>query len=263
MFTYSGPTGPEYWGNLSNDYVPCKNGAVQSPVNIEKDEAVLNSTLNPLNRKYSSSVNSTLINSCYHIGVKFEDQSGAGVLNVDGKDYTLIKLHWHTPSEHQIDGYQFPAELHLVHQAADATLSVVSILYNYTSDDDSVDPFLAEQIEEQLVELPNVSCGGKGARLPLGNLDLTELGNQAKNYYRYVGSLTTPGCTETVIWTVLQKVRSISQDQVEALRNPLNGSYKENARPTQPLHDRKVQVSDSDNEDDDDDGDNDDDDGDD
>lgn len=48
------------------------------------------------------------------------------------------------------------------------------------------------------------------------------------------------------------QVRSISQDQVEALRNPLNGSYKENARPTQPLHDRKIQVCDSDNEDDDD-----------
>ena len=44
-------------------------------------------------------------------------------------------------------------------------------------------------------------------------LDLL-LPNDKENLYRFEGSLTTPGCFETVTWTVLQDTVKISQSQV-------------------------------------------------
>jgi carbonic anhydrase len=34
-------------------------------------------------------------------------EGNCGVLIVDGKNYTFKQMHWHSPSEHQIDGVQY------------------------------------------------------------------------------------------------------------------------------------------------------------
>ncbi|PON83082.1 Carbonic anhydrase, alpha-class [Trema orientale] len=137
-FTYSGTTGPGQWGSLSPSYSTCSAGKRQSPVNIEKDNVVHNKKFKPLTRNYLPA-NSTLVNNGFNIGVHFEEN--AGVLDVDGKNYTLKQMHWHTPSEHRLDGVQFPAELHLVHKAEDDSLSVVAVLFNYS---DRQDPLLSK-----------------------------------------------------------------------------------------------------------------------
>lgn len=41
-------------------------------------------------------------------------------------------------------------------------------------------------------------------------------------YFRYGGSLTTPPCSEGVIWTVTEKVQTISKDQIKLLQEPLD-----------------------------------------
>ncbi|GMN34835.1 hypothetical protein TIFTF001_044948 [Ficus carica] len=202
VFTYSGSSGPPFWGSLCEEYNTCSSGEVQSPVNIYKDDVVSNTSLKPLTRYYNPTANATLVNNCYHVGIHYEED--AGVLNVDGKNYTLKKMHWHSPSEHQIDGVPYPAELHLVHKSNDGNLSVVAILYKYTDDNES-DPLLS-QIKDQVDALPHVECGNPEAQISLGNLDLTELRNQTTKYYRYAGSLTTPPCSEKIIWTILGKV---------------------------------------------------------
>lgn len=38
------------------------------------------------------------------------------------------------------------------------------------------------------------------------------------NYYRYKGSLTTPGCTESVVWTVFETPIPLSKAQVRQLK---------------------------------------------
>lgn len=35
-----------------------------------------------------------------------------------------------------------------------------------------------------------------------------------RNYYRYQGSLTTPTCSEVVVWTLFEERNTISQNQV-------------------------------------------------
>ncbi|XAR69750.1 Carbonate dehydratase [Bertholletia excelsa] len=82
-------------------------------------------------------------------------------------------------------------------------------------------------------------------QIPVGTFDARKLRRRLRHYYRYVGSLTTPPCSEKVIWHVSGEVRSISKEQVEILRAPLQSTCKSNCRPVQPLNGRRVELFDS------------------
>nr|GMC88922.1 alpha carbonic anhydrase 1, chloroplastic [Ipomoea batatas] len=128
-FGYSGPTGPGRWADLSPAFSECAKGKSQSPVNIlTHSNAIVHTKYKPLLIHYAKSVNSTLINYGFNVGIRYGAE--AGMIVLDGKNYTLKQMHWHAPSEHRIDGVQFAAELHLVHFAvADHTLAVIAVLF--------------------------------------------------------------------------------------------------------------------------------------
>ncbi|CAL5387425.1 unnamed protein product [Camellia sinensis] len=196
-FSYSGDTGPDKWGSLSPDYAACSNGKSQSPINIVENKAVPNKTLKPLRRQYYP-VNATLVNNGYNVEMEFGN-AGAGVLIGNGKNYTLQQIHWHTHSEHTIDNASFDAELHLVHKASDANISVIAILYELGNGNKS-DPIISKTgaIQSQLAKLAS-----NETEIDIGTFDTSQLWKKTNKYYRYVGSLTTPPCTENVIWHVL------------------------------------------------------------
>ncbi|CAL5334518.1 unnamed protein product [Camellia sinensis] len=230
-FSYSGDTGPDKWGSLSPDYKKCSKGKSQSPINIVEDKAVPDKTLKPLRRQYYP-VNATLVNNGYNVELDF---GNAGVLIGNGKNYTLKHMHWHTRSEHTIDNAPFPAELHLVHKARDGSFSVISILYELGKPD----PIITK-IQSQLAKLASTGT----AKIAVGTFDTSQLWKKTNKYYKYVGSLTAPPCTENVIWHVLGEKRSISPAQIDALKAPLLPANKNNYRPVQPLHGRKVALFD-------------------
>lgn len=65
-------------------------------------------------------------------------------------------------------------------------------------------------------------------------------------YFRYHGSLTIPGCQESVTWTLFKESVKISSAQMKSLRNLTNASGKQlvnNYRPVQPLNKRTVKNS--------------------
>ena len=142
------------------------------------------------------------------------------------EEYKFKVIHWHSPSEHTINGQRFPLELHLVHANEEGHLAVIGILYKIGNPD-----AFSDQVEEQLRELRNVS------RVSAGVVELKPLQKRTGSYFRYVGSLTTPPCTEHVIWNILGKVRELSAEQLELLTAPL--PHKDN-RPPQPLYGRSV-----------------------
>ncbi|KAM7263871.1 hypothetical protein ACFE04_001554 [Oxalis oulophora] len=232
QFSYGGETGPTRWGSLDSSYAACSSGKTQSPVNISS-EAVHNKNLKPLERDYKKG-NGTLINDGHGIAMDFK--GGIGSMVIDGKSYTFEQMHWHTPSEHLLDGEQFPLELHLVHKTTEDNIAVVGILFRYGD----TDPFLAK-LKKSLDETAMDKCGeNEISQVTVNNLDTKHLRRNSRKYYRYIGSLTTPPCTENVIWTILGKVRSVSKSQVETLTAPLQTAFKNNARPVQPLNDRKL-----------------------
>ncbi|KAK6944055.1 Alpha carbonic anhydrase domain [Dillenia turbinata] len=234
-FGYSGRLGPENWGRLSPLFRNCSEGKSQSPVNIVTDEAVPNKNLKPLRRFYSAGANATLVDGGPYIEVKFE--SNSGWLIVEGKNYTLEQMHWHSPSEHTIDGKRYPVELHLVHKTSEGDITVIGILFRYGGED----PIL-KKLQKSLKRLAEEGAGDEKAQVPLGVIDTKHLRRKTRKYYRYVGSLTTPPCWENVIWNILHKVRKISKEQVAALKAPLERDFWKNSRPIQPLNGRKIEL---------------------
>ncbi|KAM0843960.1 hypothetical protein ACQ4PT_057374 [Festuca glaucescens] len=196
--------GPENWGKLSPAYKECGEGKAQSPIDIVTANAVPNPSLDNLTRVYAPT-DATLNNNGKDITMTFEDHDGHSVApgtilvcNPDGsmKAFGFKMIHWHSPSEHTIDGQRFPLELHLVHASEDGHLAVIGILYKIGDHDAFYD-----QLEDKLRELKTEH------RVAAGLVELKSLQKRTGSYFRYMGSLTTPPCTENVIWNILGKVR--------------------------------------------------------
>ncbi|KAL2481672.1 Alpha carbonic anhydrase 1 [Abeliophyllum distichum] len=235
QFTYSGLTGPAKWASLDPKFSMCANGKSQSPINIVKDKVVVDKKLKPLIRQYNAA-NVTLVNNKFNVAVVYP--SNCGMLIVDGKKYSLKQMHWHSPSEHRIDGQQFAAELHLVHVADDGNVSVVGILFQYGHPDPVI-----EKIQNKLSELAKeIRTRNEEAPVIVGPFHPTEVRKNGHKYYRYTGSFSTPPCAENVTWIILAKVRSISKEQVEALKAPLDTRCKNNNRPVQESNGRPVEL---------------------
>ncbi|KAG0525684.1 hypothetical protein BDA96_06G077900 [Sorghum bicolor] len=240
-FGYIGSMGPAHWGSLSPNFRQCARGTHQSPIDISTAEAVLNPGLQPLHRDYTVA-NATLVDNVFNIALRFDDDDGAaGSVRIDGKVYWLKQMHWHSPSEHTINGRRFPVELHMVHASDDGNVTVVAMLYRFGS---RPDPLLW-QIQDKLAALYAEGCRaeeGGGGQVPAGDVSLWSLRLHSHTYYRYVGSFTTPPCTEDVIWSVMAQVREMTVEQAAALMAPLEKAYRHNNRPTQPMNGRVVQV---------------------
>lgn len=232
-FTYTGAKGPENWGSLTTDYAECSDGKSQSPININTKDVVHDSAL-PLLRKYTGT-KGTLMNNGYNIAVAYGD--GAGFAKIDGKMYTFIQMHWHTPSEHTVNGKRFAAETHMVHIAKDGTVGVVGALYEYGE----ADPFI-HQIKDSLSELTmRTNSGEQGVKIPV-SVDTKDLIRKNSQFLVYNGSNSLPPCQEIIAYHILVKRRTISKEQVKAFKAPLNSSFMNNFRPLQALNGRKVQL---------------------
>eukprot|EP01018_Ginkgo_biloba_P013260 Gb_37901 [translate_table: standard] len=222
-----GPKGPQHWGELHEEWKSCGNGKYQSPIDVVKRRVQVYHDLGKLRRSYRPA-NATLINRGHDIMLKWP--KGAGTIDIDGNKYTLNQCHWHAPAEHTVDGRRYPLEIHLVHQAEDNRTAVVGILYKYGRPD----TFLNELMDEI-----SAIADEENAEEQLGIVNPKHIKLGSRKYYRYVGSLTTPPCTEGVIWTIVKKVRTVSREQVRALRT---AAYGRNARPIQATNGRVVQI---------------------
>ncbi|KAL4197115.1 hypothetical protein AMTRI_Chr04g186550 [Amborella trichopoda] len=76
----------------------------------------------------------------------------------------------------------------------------------------------------------------------MGVVDPRNIKMGSRKYYRYMGSLTTPPCTQGVAWNVVKKVNTISRQQLSLLRAAVRGKAEANARPAQPINKRRVHL---------------------
>ena len=230
-FDYSNP---QNWGRENPQYSTCSSGKQQSPIDIITSDVIVNKTLQPLTRDYHV-YNASLSTAGVSVEVVF---SGRGEVVIDGKAYYLKQMHWHTPSEHRINGIQYDAELHQVHAASDGSRTVVGILFKYGPPN----PLLT-LLKPELDELAKKPCQGQDQKVGIPRFESFYVRRRPRKYFRYLGSLTTPPCDENVLWNVLTKVKTISKGQVAAMKAPLCAANKmRNCRPIQPLNGRRVQL---------------------
>ncbi|KAJ3055436.1 hypothetical protein HK102_011347, partial [Quaeritorhiza haematococci] len=137
--------------------------------------------------------------------------------------YELKQFHFHSPSEHHVEGKYFPLEGHFVHKSPDGSkIAVVGVLFDFATDRDSSSEFL-DRLVPHMPMTPD-------ACVVIPSLDLTTiLESMVEPVWRYEGSLTTPPCTESVQWTVVQKPVPITFEQWSKFRK----ATPFNARPTQ------------------------------
>ncbi|CAN6443516.1 unnamed protein product [Victoria cruziana] len=154
----------------------------------------------------------------------------AGEIRINGTEYHLKACHWHSPSEHTINGTRYDLELHMVHESDQGQKSVVAILYRFGQHDEFLAMFMHA-----------ITTLGTSDEV-IGFTNPSDIKFGTKKYYRYEGSLTTPPCTEGVIWNVIKKVRTASKSQIFALRGAVNKGFEKNSRPTQPLNGRTVRL---------------------
>jgi len=217
-WSYSGETGPENWAKLSPEFAACGIGFNQSPINITKTVAAELPTLQ-FNYESSSTV---IVNNGHTLQINAGPNSW---LYAGGEYFQLVQLHFHSPSEHQVNGEIFPAEGHFVHQNQSGALAVVSILFRVGKWNKDLARFGAAAPKDLHQPEP----------IDLEFADLELFGNH-ESYYRYNGSLTTPPCTEGVQWYVLKNPGHIAPEQAATFVTLIG----EDTRGPQPINARIV-----------------------
>lgn len=221
-WTYQGKTGASQWAHLEADYAVCGTGQRQSPINIETRK-VTGTTAQAIDLSYAPA-NAEVINNGHTIQVA---PANGGTLTIDGVQYKLAQFHFHTPSEEKIDGKSYPLVAHLVHKSAEGKLAVIAVLFRTGKANAALKPVFAS--------LP-AKTGDKHALD--GNINVGDLLPAKRDNYTFIGSLTTPPCSEDVRWVVMKTPVSVSSAQLEAFRK----LYKMNARPVQAVNGREVLV---------------------
>ncbi len=217
-WSYGGADGPDRWAALSNAFATCGSGREQSPIDLSR--AGDRDLANPQTAYQAG--NASIVDDGHTVEVDLDGGSG---LTLDGVAYRLVQLHFHSPSEHTINGHSFAVEMHLVHRGDSGAVAVVGVFIAGGNQHPGLVPVLAA--------LP--SKEGKEVRLR-EPFDPTTLLPDDRRAYRYSGSLTTPPCTEGVSWVVMATPIQASGQQIAALARALEG----NNRPPQALGDRAV-----------------------
>lgn len=219
-WSYEGETGPDHWGSLESKFATCSDGQTQSPINLKWNKPEEGGKLE---FAYKDS-NLKVIDNGHTLQFNYEQGSK---VSINGEEYDLLQMHFHTPSEHTIANKSFPLEVHFVHKDALGRLAVVGVMFKESKvNDPTIDALWGFVPSEKNKEM----------EIPDFKLNPMKLIPSKHTFYHYSGSLTTPPCTEGVNWNVLNTPINISKSQIDAFRS----LYNMNSRPVQPLNGRKV-----------------------
>ena len=217
---YSGEGGPGHWSELSDDFVACGEGKNQSPINILNKD-VVPAKMAPIPINYPGKTTS-ILNNGHTLQVNVEPGNS---VQIEGETYHLLQFHFHTPSEHEIDGERFPLEIHFVHKNDKGEIAVLGGVYREGKE--------SERLSTIVDKAPKKA--GESAPFVVAFQDYATF-DELTDFYHYSGSLTTPPCTEGLRWYVYPLVATISRDQIAEYIKMIGYD----ARGVQPLNARRV-----------------------
>ncbi|XP_069547695.1 uncharacterized protein [Brachyistius frenatus] len=242
---------PTQWKDISGSFCGEKR---QSPIDIVTSHVVSDPHLCNFSFVNFSSqhVIKSITNNGHTVKLKLEENqvevSGGGLNGT----YSSLQFHfhwgdtaYHPGSEHTIDKYRYPMEMHIVSVRKGLTvqeattlsdgIAALGFFINGKEDGNMTEPwriltsYLSNVTDNEVKINHTISIDDL-----IGNVDLTK-------FYRYMGSLTTPYCNETVVWTVFQEPITIHKDLIELF--PIKTDLINIYRPTQELNERQVYAS--------------------
>jgi carbonic anhydrase len=223
-WSYQGDDGPERWGELSPEFEKCSKGKYQSPIDIVTRKVEADRFLELIDFGYAS-MPLHLFNNGHTLQVT---NTTPAAINAAGDTWDLTELYFHSPSEHSINGKFADLEVQLAHVNRAGDIAMVSVLFKKGRENQALAPMF-DSMPAELAEVATV--------IPEAAIDLWNLMPREPSFFTYVGSLTTPRCTEGVRWFVLQPVGEVSEGQLQKLHAV---SRSGNNRPVQPLGTRNV-----------------------
>ncbi|HMD48261.1 MAG TPA: carbonic anhydrase family protein, partial [Bryobacteraceae bacterium] len=119
--------------------------------------------------------------------------------------------------------------IHLMHESSSGKVAGVAILLTAGKPNATI---------QQIVDRMPTAVGPEH-EIPGVEIDPAGMLPRNLSYYTYMGSLTAPPCTESVVWFVLKTPVEISRAQLAAFAK----IYPRNVRPPQPLNGRIVKES--------------------
>ena len=211
---YEGDGAPAQWGGLSPDFKTCAIGVEQTPIDLR---GAIKAAPGPVTFGYRT-MPLTILNNGHTIQVNTPPGNKIGI---GGTEYELLQFHFHHPSEHLLEGKSLAMELHFVHKAVNGALAVVGVFLQPGAANPALnavwDAMPAKAGPAHLVKDVTIE---PGRLLP-----------EERGYFRYMGSLTTPPCSEGLTWTVFRTPVQVSPEQIRAF----GALFPMNARPPQLL----------------------------
>lgn len=209
------------WFDIESTDLTCGRGKLQSPINIETSQINDKKEAN-LKIAYNK-VHFSVENDGYTIKANAKNKESS--LVIDDVEYKFVELHFHTPSEHQLNGRYTDMEAHLVHQSDNGDLAIIGLMIENGRENEILDSIWS------VIPFETIDVA-----ISVQNVDLSKILPDMKSVYYYEGSLTTPPCTEGVKWFLFEQPIELSNKQIEMFVN----IFKQNNRPLQQLNDREV-----------------------
>lgn len=218
---YSGLGAPENWAKLPGNAL-CGSGKRQSPIDIRGGIRV---DLEQIKFDYRPTL-FRITDTGHTVQVDVAEGNNIGVL---GRQWQLTHIQFRRPAEERVNGKTYEMSAQFVHRDYANNLAIVSVLMERGAEHPVIQKLWNHMpLDTGLsVEPPNVV------------VDLAKLLPERREYYTYMGSQTTPPCTENALWMVFKEPVMVSPEQIGIFAR----LYPHNARPVQPTHDRLIKES--------------------
>jgi carbonic anhydrase len=200
----------------------------QSPIDLRRKRTTFVERLPEIGFRYPERIDVTLVDTGSpgeFATVRADVPPGEAGILLKGTRWDLLQFHWHTPSEHEIEGGQMPLEMHLVHSRSDGALLVIAVFIERGR--------ASRALGRVFRGLPRESGGSS----EVADVRIRELLPDRRESFRYSGSLTTPPFTEPVRWVVLADPIEASLRQIRRFRRLFREG---NSREVQPLNGRRI-----------------------
>jgi carbonic anhydrase len=218
---YSGPSGPERWGELRPDWRLCSEGKRQSPIDLAASDPIT-VDLDPVIFDYGvSRVRITNTDNLLQASV------GEGMaIEVRGRKYALEGLTLHSPGEARFNGERAALEVHFFHRDNEGRQAIVAILARRGEEPNPLFQAL----------LNNLPLEKNTGYAPAALIDFAAFLPANPGHFLYMGSLSAPPCTEETLWIVMKEPVTVSAAQLDIFTS----LHPDNARPPQAANGRMV-----------------------